>query len=175
MRENLKRPPGNIRRPPGLKIACFRNDPVRPGYGRLALASEGGESKLLFHRRNKKVVATRTHGSGHASRVSFRLPQCVSLRCLMGCRCGSKANDLRMDRSCNLDLTCQMILGRDCFDAWDGLLASGARFGSSGISCSPNTQRTPGKRRASRYGMCHQTAPPRARKLRHRHRGVDIS
>jgi hypothetical protein len=32
------------------------------------LASEGGESKLLFHRRNKKVVAARTHGSGYSSR-----------------------------------------------------------------------------------------------------------
>jgi hypothetical protein len=31
------------------------------------LASEGGESKLLFHRRNKKVVAERTHNSGNAA------------------------------------------------------------------------------------------------------------
>jgi len=38
-RQELKRPPGNIRRPTGLKIACFRNGPVRPGNGRLALAS----------------------------------------------------------------------------------------------------------------------------------------
>jgi hypothetical protein len=44
----------------GLKIACFRNGPVRPGYGRLALASEGRESKLLFHQRNKQIVAGRT-------------------------------------------------------------------------------------------------------------------
>ena len=58
--EGLKRPPGNIRRPTGLKIACFRNGPVRPGYGRLALASEGVESKLLFHQRNKQIVAGRT-------------------------------------------------------------------------------------------------------------------
>jgi hypothetical protein len=34
--------------------------PRPPRFGRLALASQGGESKLLFHRRNKKVVAART-------------------------------------------------------------------------------------------------------------------
>jgi hypothetical protein len=61
--KELKRPPGNIRRPTGLKIACFRNGPVRPGYGRLALASEGRESKSLFQQRNKKVVASRAHNS----------------------------------------------------------------------------------------------------------------
>jgi hypothetical protein len=60
MREDLKRPPGNIRRPAGLKIACFRNGPVRPGYGRLASASERRESKVRFHQRNKQVVAGRT-------------------------------------------------------------------------------------------------------------------
>jgi hypothetical protein len=61
--KELKRPPGNIRRPPGLEIVCFRNGPVRPGYGRLALASEGREPKLLFDRRNKELVAARTHNT----------------------------------------------------------------------------------------------------------------
>jgi len=46
--EELKRPPGNIRRPPGLKIACFRKMPVRPGCTKLALPSDGDDSKLLF-------------------------------------------------------------------------------------------------------------------------------
>jgi cold shock protein len=44
-------------------LLAFENGPVRPGFRRIALASEGGESKLLFRQRNKKVVATRTHGS----------------------------------------------------------------------------------------------------------------
>ena len=44
----LKRPPGNIRRPPGLKISWFRKNPVRPGCRRFALAGDRGESKLLF-------------------------------------------------------------------------------------------------------------------------------
>ena len=47
-REELKRPPGNIQRPPGLKIACFRKCPSATVYARLALVSVGGESKLLW-------------------------------------------------------------------------------------------------------------------------------
>jgi len=72
--KELKRPPGNIRRPTGLKIACFGNGPVRPGYGRLASASEGHESKLLFHQRNKQVVAVRTHNSGFHRVANGRAP-----------------------------------------------------------------------------------------------------
>src|ERR1700722_12142149 len=64
MREELKRPPGNIRRPPGSKSLGFEKSPVRPGCRRFALASDRGESKLLFLRRNKQVVAVRTHSSG---------------------------------------------------------------------------------------------------------------
>jgi hypothetical protein len=41
-------------------LLAFENGPVRPGFHRIALASEGGESKLLFRQRNKKVVAART-------------------------------------------------------------------------------------------------------------------
>jgi hypothetical protein len=37
--------------------------PVRPGFCRVALAIRRGESKRLFHRRNKKTVAVRTHSA----------------------------------------------------------------------------------------------------------------
>jgi len=69
---SMKRPPGNIRRPPGLKIACFRKMPLSPRFARLALASEGGESKTPFPQRNKKLVAARTQNSG--SIVPLQLP-----------------------------------------------------------------------------------------------------
>jgi hypothetical protein len=59
---------------PGSKLLAFENGPVRPGFRRIALASEGGESKLLFRQRNKKVVAARPHAEGYSSRVSFRFP-----------------------------------------------------------------------------------------------------
>src|SRR5882757_623909 len=76
----LKRPPGNIRRPTKLKIACFRNSPVRPGYGRLALSKEARESKLLFHQRNKKIVAAGTHAQAtHLASVSPTVGGSVSL------------------------------------------------------------------------------------------------
>jgi len=67
-----KRPPGNIQRPAGLKIARFRKRPFRPGHTRLALTSEQGESKLLFRPRNKRLVAARTHGPRLF--VPFQLP-----------------------------------------------------------------------------------------------------
>jgi hypothetical protein len=41
-------------------LLAFENGPVRPGFRRIALASKGGESKLLFHQRNKEIVAART-------------------------------------------------------------------------------------------------------------------
>jgi hypothetical protein len=52
--ERMKRPPGNIRRPTGLKIACFRNGPVRPGYGRLALASGAKRIKTAVPAKEQK-------------------------------------------------------------------------------------------------------------------------
>ena len=67
-----KRPPGNIQRPAGLKIARFRKRPFRPGHTRLASTSEQGESKLLFRPRNKRIVAVRTHGPRLF--VPFQLP-----------------------------------------------------------------------------------------------------
>jgi hypothetical protein len=67
-----KRPPGNIQRPAGLKIARFRKRPFRPGHTRLASTSEQGESKLLFRPRNKRIVAARTHGPRLF--VPFQLP-----------------------------------------------------------------------------------------------------
>ena len=62
--EKLKRPPVMSGGPPGSKLLDFEKCPVRPGYRRFALAIRGRESKLLFHRRNKKIVAVRTHNSG---------------------------------------------------------------------------------------------------------------
>jgi hypothetical protein len=56
MTEDLKRPSGNIRRPPGLKIACLRNGPSAPVMRDLHWRGEGGESKLLFHRRTEKLL-----------------------------------------------------------------------------------------------------------------------
>jgi hypothetical protein len=43
---------------PGSKLIVY--ELPRPGFRSLALASEGRESKLLFHQRNKKAVAART-------------------------------------------------------------------------------------------------------------------
>jgi hypothetical protein len=43
--------------PTGLKIDWFEPS---PGFDRLAPASQGRESKMLFHQRNKKVVAAMT-------------------------------------------------------------------------------------------------------------------
>jgi hypothetical protein len=60
--------------PPGSKLIVY--ELPRPDFRRLALASEGRESKLLFHQRNKKVVAAGTHC--YSSRASFRFPQCLS-------------------------------------------------------------------------------------------------
>ena len=45
--------------PAGLKIDWFETEPS-PGFDRLAPASQGRESKMLFHQRNKKVVAGMT-------------------------------------------------------------------------------------------------------------------
>jgi hypothetical protein len=45
--------------PTGLKIDWFETQPS-PGFDRLAPASRRRESKMLFHQRNKKVVAATT-------------------------------------------------------------------------------------------------------------------
>jgi hypothetical protein len=45
--------------PTGLKIDWFETQPS-PGFDRLAPASRRRESKMLFHQRNKKVVAAMT-------------------------------------------------------------------------------------------------------------------
>jgi hypothetical protein len=45
--------------PAGLKIDWFETEPS-PGFDRLAPESQGRESKMLFHQRNKKVVAGMT-------------------------------------------------------------------------------------------------------------------
>jgi hypothetical protein len=58
---SMKRPLGNIRRPPGLKIACFQKCPFAPVMRDLHSQAERGASKLLFHQRNKGVVAARAH------------------------------------------------------------------------------------------------------------------
>jgi hypothetical protein len=58
--EELKRPPVMSSGLPGSKLLTLKYGTVRPGVRRLALASEGSESKLLFHQGNKKVVAART-------------------------------------------------------------------------------------------------------------------
>lgn len=74
----LKRPPVMSSGLPGSKLIVY--ELPRPGLHRLALASEGRESKLLFHQRNKNAVAAGTHSSGYSSRFSFRFPQRGSLR-----------------------------------------------------------------------------------------------
>jgi hypothetical protein len=60
MTEDLKKAAGQYPAAPGLKILLSKM-PVRPGSATLALASEEGESKLLFHQRNKEAVAARAH------------------------------------------------------------------------------------------------------------------
>jgi hypothetical protein len=45
---------------PGSKLLTLKYGPVRPGVRKLALASKARQSKLLFHQRNKKVVAAKT-------------------------------------------------------------------------------------------------------------------
>src|SRR5258707_1778076 len=45
--------------PTGLKIDWFETQPS-PGFDRFAPASRRRESKMLFHQRNKKVVAAMT-------------------------------------------------------------------------------------------------------------------
>ena len=44
--------------PPGSKLIAY--ELPRPGLHKLAPANRGRESKMLFHQRNKKVVAVRT-------------------------------------------------------------------------------------------------------------------
>src|ERR1039458_9998869 len=67
--EELKRPPVMSSGLPGSKLIVY--ELPRPGFRSLALASEGRESKLLFHQRNKNAVAAGTHSSGYSSRFSF--------------------------------------------------------------------------------------------------------
>jgi hypothetical protein len=62
--EELKRPPGNIRRPPGLKISWFRKAPSAPGAADLHWLAIMANRNCCSHRRNKQVVAVRTHNSG---------------------------------------------------------------------------------------------------------------
>jgi uncharacterized protein YneF (UPF0154 family) len=71
--KELKRPPVISNGLPGSKLLALKYGTVRPGVRRLALASEGRESKLLFHQRNKNAVAAGTHS--YSSRASFRFPQ----------------------------------------------------------------------------------------------------
>jgi hypothetical protein len=50
---------------------AFENAPSAPVNVRLTLASEGGDSKMPFPQRNKKLVAARIHNSGN---VALRSP-----------------------------------------------------------------------------------------------------
>ena len=75
----MKRPPGNIRRPPGLKMRAFENSPFRPGYARLASASEGENQKLpfqgtenLLRRGHKNSGSLNNDGSRPTMRSSLR-------------------------------------------------------------------------------------------------------
>jgi hypothetical protein len=67
--------------------------PVRPGYRRLALASEGSESKLLFHQRNKEVVPAGAH-------IPYRA---ISRICRLGWlgKCDSDQARAQQDKTCN--------------------------------------------------------------------------
>jgi hypothetical protein len=58
--EELKRPPVMSGGLPGSKLLTLKYGTVRPGVRKLALASKARQSKLLFHQRNKKVVAAKT-------------------------------------------------------------------------------------------------------------------
>jgi hypothetical protein len=58
-RKQIERAAGNMSSgPPGSKLIAY--ELPGPGLHRLAPASRGRESKMLFHQRNKKVVAVRT-------------------------------------------------------------------------------------------------------------------
>jgi hypothetical protein len=57
--------------PAGLKIDWFETQPS-PGFDRLAPASQGRESKMLFHQRNKKAVAGMTQNR-HRAIIPLRL------------------------------------------------------------------------------------------------------
>jgi hypothetical protein len=88
----MKWPPGNIRRPPGLKIACFRKCPSAPVILNFALVSRAGESKLLFRQRNKEVVAGRAH-------VPYPIPRICRLGSLS--KCDSDQARAQQDKTCN--------------------------------------------------------------------------
>jgi hypothetical protein len=58
-RKQFERAAGNMSSgPPGSKLIAY--ELPRPGLHRLAPASRGRESKMLFRQRNKKVVAAKT-------------------------------------------------------------------------------------------------------------------
>ena len=67
--------------------------PVRPGCRRLALASEGSESKLLFHQRNKEVVPAGAH-------IPYRA---ISRICRLGWlgKCDSDQARAQQEKTCN--------------------------------------------------------------------------
>jgi hypothetical protein len=56
---------------PGSKLLTVKICTGRPGLRRLALASKGRESKLLFHQRNKKVVVARTQDHPAHDHLAF--------------------------------------------------------------------------------------------------------
>ena len=66
--------------PTGLKIDWFETQPS-PGFDRLAPASRRRESKMLFHQRNKKVVAAMTQNRplhDHSLRLQPQLSSSVA-------------------------------------------------------------------------------------------------
>jgi hypothetical protein len=76
MREDLKRPPGNIRRPTGLKMRAFENGPVRPGYAKLALACGARRIKNAVPSKEQKTCCGEdTDLRRYSSRFNFRFPQ----------------------------------------------------------------------------------------------------
>ena len=72
----LKRPPGNIRRPPGLRILLSKM-PRPPRYARLTLASEGGESKNRSLKGTKNLLR-RGHKTQTHSTMTAAAPRCAA-------------------------------------------------------------------------------------------------
>ncbi len=71
-RREISKKPQNIGalRPTGLKIDWFETQ-LSPGFDILARGLAEGASKMLFHQRNKKVVAARTQNRPAFSPFAF--------------------------------------------------------------------------------------------------------
>jgi len=134
--KELKRPPGNIRRPTGLKIACFRNGPVRPGYARLAFASGA--------RRIKNAVPSREQRNC-GGKSTHSIPRICRLG-LLG-KCDSDQARKQQDNTCNGDSE-ETVRG-EFFTHGTPPIARECWLPSRPASCSKRTTVTPHSQRDS--------------------------